>query len=205
MKSIIKICGLTTKDAVIAASKAEFIGFVFFAKSPRNISPDKAAQLKQYTNSQVVAVTVNPDDDFLQEIIGKLQPDYIQLHGEETPERTKEIKEKFKTKIIKAFKISDVSDIEQAYEYQDIADILMFDAKVKSGLAGGNGVSFDWNLLAGEKFSKPYFIAGGITIENAKQAMQISGANMVDISSSLESSAGVKDPELIHKFIDNLC
>ena len=205
MKPIIKICGLTTKEAVIAANKADFIGFVFFAKSPRNITPEKAAELKQYTKSQIVAVTVNPDDKLLQEIKAKLAPDYLQLHGEETPERVQEVKQKFNTKIIKALKISNADDIEQSYKYQDIVNILMFDAKAKTELPGGNGVSFDWNLLADKKFSKPYFIAGGITIENAKQALQISGANMIDVSSSLESSIGVKDATLIHKFIEKLC
>ncbi len=200
----VKICGLTTPEAVQAASDAEYNGFIFYEKSVRNISPDEAAKLKIHTKAKTVAVVVNPSDDFLNKIVTEFNPDYFQLHGDESPKRISEIKNKFKKPIIKAFNISASGDLDEVTTYQDSADMFLFDAKAPSGFPGGNGIVFDWKILAGKTFSKPWFISGGLNIENIAKALQISGATMLDISSGLESAPGVKNPQLIRKFIDKV-
>ena len=200
----IKVCGLTTADAVIAAGKVEYNGFVFFPPSPRHVSVEQAIALKKYSQSKIVAVTVNPDDDFLSTLIKQFQPDYIQLHGDETVERTLFVKNTFKIPVIKAFKIKTVEDLKEIALFEPFCDMVLLDAKVADGLPGGNGITFDWNLLKQFKCSKPWFLSGGITIENIKQALGISGAERVDVSSSLENPPGIKSPALIKKFIDTV-
>jgi len=197
----VKICGLKTRDAVEATQGADYIGFVFFPPSPRNISPKQATELSKYSNALKVAVTVNASDALLEEIIAELNPDYLQLHGDENIEAIAEIKAKFKKPIIKAFKIRDAKDLEDIEYYQELADILLFDAKTDSGEHGGTGKSFDWNLLADKNFARPFFISGGINQNNFADALGISGTNMLDLSSSLESSLGVKDPIMIKEFL----
>jgi phosphoribosylanthranilate isomerase len=201
MTPAVKICGLKTPEAVQAAKGADYCGFVFFPRSPRNITPENAAKLKVYASGKTVAVTVNADDDFLQEIAEKFQPDFIQLHGDETPERVAEVRKKFAVSVIKALPVRTAEDIDLAAHFEDIADILMFDAKPPGDLPGGNGIPFDWTLLAGRKFRKPYFLSGGISIGNVEKALKESGARVIDISSGLESSPGNKDPQMIVEFI----
>lgn len=205
----VKICGLTTKDAIDALSlnKADFAGFVFFARSPRNVTPADAGALAKNLNRNIkkVAVLVDPDDAFIEKIITKLNPDYLQLHGDETPERIDEIQHLFSIPIIKAAKIRSSDDVARAGAFIDIADIMLFDAKVPSStLPGGNGLSFDWTLLKTRNFDIPWFLSGGLNIQNVLQALKISGAKMVDVSSSLEGEPGKKDAELVKLFIERV-
>jgi phosphoribosylanthranilate isomerase len=201
-----KICGLTTKQAVDAAVEngADYVGFVFFAASPRNISAVDAAEISSDVpaNVEKIAVTVDASDDLISEIMDHLRPDFIQCHGDETLERVSDIRQKFSVGVVKAGAVRSSDDIAKCSEYGDVADILLFDARVPhSPLPGGNGVAFDWVLLKGRQFNKPWFLSGGINIENIKDAVRISGAEMVDISSGVESSPGVKDAGLIAEFM----
>lgn len=201
MAPAIKICGLKTVDAVKAASGADYIGFIFFPRSPRNITPKDAAALHKYAKAKVVAVVVDASDELLQEIVSKLKPDYLQLHGDESSARVAEIKKTYGLPVIKALKILTAKDLEKAASYEDVADMLMFDAKSPGLLPGGNGIHFDWDMLHGKTFKKPYFLSGGLNINNVEKALQASGAKMIDISSGLETSPGNKDPKMIADFI----
>jgi phosphoribosylanthranilate isomerase len=201
----IKICGLTTAEAIEAANDADYLGFIFFPQSPRNLAPKQAARLAAMAQKPFVAVTVAPDDLLLESIFSTLKPDYLQLHGSESPARVKAIKAKYDVPIIKAFSVRNSDDIAAAHEFEEVSDILLFDAKApKGGLPGGNGLSFDWRLLSGRQFQKPWFLSGGINADNVEEAMRISGARMVDVSSSLESAPGMKDPALVRAFIQKV-
>jgi len=197
----VKICGLTTPAAVEAASGADYAGFIFYPPSPRNLTPAKAAVLTKDIPIPAVAVTVDPTNELLKDILAVFKPAYLQLQGNETPERVQQIKGTFRIHIIKAFRISTGDDISKAHAYESAADMLLFDACVPKGLPGGTGQTFDWKLLAGKQFRKPWFLSGGLTSDNVEEAMKISGAKMVDVSSSLESSPGVKDPAKVRTFI----
>ncbi len=204
----IKICGLNSEEAVRAVNKAavNFAGFVHYQKSPRHLSIIQAAQLKSLLAKTVksIMVLVNPCDELLTEMANKIRPDFFQLHGEETPERIKEIKNKFPNiEIIKSIPIRTKEDLKQTKQYVKLVDYLLFDAKPtnSSMMHGGNGLSFDWNILAGQKFTLPWFLSGGLNAENITQAIKISGAKIVDVSSGVERSAGVKDVLLINEFI----
>jgi len=199
-----KICGLSNKEGVTAAIEngAEYVGFVFLSKSPRNISPEKAAEISKKVNIKKVAVVVDADDSLLQEISNVLKPDLFQLHGDENPERVKEIKELCNIPVIKAISVRNSDDVSKIYAYKDVADMLLFDAKASEGaLSGGNGLSFNWHLLEGRDFPLPWILSGGINADNVKEAVSISGTEIVDVSSSLESSPGVKEPKLIEEFL----
>lgn len=203
----VKICGLTTEEAVIAArdAQANYIGFVFFASSPRNILPSRAAALSQLAPAiPSVAVVVNTDDDFINTILSDFRPNFLQLHGQETIERVTEIKQRFNLPVIKAFQIRNGDDIARSKPYEQTADMILFDAKAPSGLPGGNGITFDWHLLAGRSFSTPWFLSGGLNTDNVEEAIRISGASLVDVSSSLESSPGVKSPAMIQTFMKHV-
>ncbi|MDB2415509.1 phosphoribosylanthranilate isomerase, partial [Rickettsiales bacterium] len=183
---------------------ADYLGFVFFAPSVRNISANDAKILIDNAASDIekVGVFVNPEDNFLDEVLSVAPLDIIQLHGTESHERVVYIKKKYGKKIIKAAAIRDCDDIVRAKGYSDISDMLLFDAKVPSSeVPGGNGVSFDWELLSNRKFDLPWFLSGGINIDNVIDALNISHAKMVDVSSSLESKAGIKDVGLIKEFL----
>ena len=199
----IKICGLKTEDAVNASvgAGADFLGFVFFQKSPRNISPEQAATISKNVTAKKVAVLVNPENDLLQSIYTTLKPDYFQLHGDESAARAVAIRETFKTPIIKAIGIATKDDLKQADEFKDVAEYILFDAKPPkdSELTGGLGKRFDWNILSSLKI--PFFLSGGLTPENIAEAIRIAHPMGVDVSSGVESSAGVKDLEKIRKFI----
>jgi phosphoribosylanthranilate isomerase len=201
MTSGVKICGLTTPEAVIASQDADYVGFIFYPSSPRNLTPSTAATLAVNAHPKTVAVTVDADDNSLQEIHAIFRPAYFQLHGNETPARVLEVKVKFGVPVIKAIKIASGDDAATAYAYEDSADMLLFDARPPKGMPGGNGVGFDWRILAGRSFSKPWFLSGGLDTGNVVEAMHISGAEMVDVSSSLESAPGVKDPKRVREFV----
>jgi phosphoribosylanthranilate isomerase len=206
--TLTKICGLTDAPAVDAAvaGGAAFLGFMFFPASPRNISPEAAARLAApaRAKTKIVAVTVDPDDDLIVRLIAVLSPDLIQLHGKESPARVADIRRRFSGGLIKVAQVSGADDIAAASAYDDLVDHLMFDAKPPpdAALPGGLGVAFDWTLMAGRRFSRPWFLAGGLDPWNVGEAARLSGAPMVDVSSGVERGAGLKDPALIGAFLE---
>jgi phosphoribosylanthranilate isomerase len=210
MTAIAKICGLSTPEAVTAAvdGGAAYLGFVFFPKSPRNLEPELAARLaapvRQAANVKIVALMVDPDDEAVADIAAKLKPDLIQLHGQETPERAAHIRATSGIPLIKAVGVRDASDIAAARRYEGAADHLMFDAKPPEGSdrPGGHGTRFDWTLLEGLRLERPWFLAGGLEPWNVAEALRLSRAPMVDVSSGVERGPGVKDPHLIAAFLD---
>lgn len=200
----VKICGLTTSEAVQAANDADYVGFIFYPPSSRHLTPEKAAMLAKDAKPKVVAVTVDATDELLTELKTVLKPTYLQLHGNESPARIRAIKEKFGLPVIKAIAVASGDDAAKAHAYEEVADMLLFDARPPKGLPGGNGIAFDWRILSHRSFDKPWFLSGGITSVNVEEAVRISGAKMLDVSSSLESSPGVKDPALVRQFVSKL-
>jgi phosphoribosylanthranilate isomerase len=204
-----KICGLSTPETVEAAVEggAAYLGFMFFEASPRNIAPDAAARLAEPArarNAKIVAVTVDPDDALLERLAATLAPDLVQLHGNETPYRVREVSARARCGVIKVVSVSEASDLDAAAAFDSVADHLMFDAKPPKevGRPGGAGVRFDWTLLAGRRFSRPWFLAGGLDPWNVGEAVQLSGTQLVDVSSGVERGPGLKDPALIRAFLD---
>jgi len=200
----VKICGLTTPEAVEAAatSGADYLGFIFYPPSPRHVTPERAAELAALAPSlPAVAVTVDADDATLEGILRGFAPAYFQLHGNETPARLRDIKTRFGLPVIKAFAVRTGDDIASAHAYEAHADFLLFDARAPKGLPGGNGLAFDWRLLSAREFGKPWFLSGGLNADNVEEALRIGGAPMVDVSSSVESAPGVKDPARVRAFI----
>jgi phosphoribosylanthranilate isomerase len=204
----VKICGLTTPETLDAAlaGGAGFVGAVVFPKSPRHLDPLHAAALFERARgrAKIVAVTVDADDALLTEIALILKPDLIQLHGSETPERTERVRLLTGAGIVKALPVRTAEDVAQARAWEAVADYLMFDAKPPEGsdLPGGVGARFDWSLMAGRTFARPWFLAGGLTPDNVGEAVRIAGAPAVDVSSGVESAAGVKDAALITAFLE---
>lgn len=201
----IKICGINDKLSMDAAieSKADYIGLVFYDKSPRNLSLGDAKKLLKNRNqhSKIVALTVNSDDDFIRDIEQNIKPDYFQLHGNETPLRCKEIKVKFEIPIIKGIGIKNKLDLIKAnQDYENLCDILLLDSP-SSILPGGNGEIFNWNIIKNCEPSKKWMLAGGLNINNIEKAVKISNPPAIDISSGVEISKGIKDPEMIKNFI----
>lgn len=202
----IKICGLKTEEAVAAAlaGGATHIGFIFFPKSPRNIDPETAGRLRELARGRAlaVAVTVDADDDFLDTIVAAMQPDMLQLHGKETPERVAELKARHGLPVMKAFSVSTAADLGKIAPYAGIADRFLFDAKPPQGseLPGGNGVSFDWTILRGLPDDTDYMLSGGLNAQNVGEAVRLANPPGLDISSGVESAPGVKDVALIESF-----
>ncbi len=202
----IKICGLKTPEAVAAvlAGGASHIGFIFFAKSPRHLAPQEAAQLRQAAkgHAKAVAVTVDADDTALDEIVAAMAPEMLQLHGKETPERVTAVKQRYGLPVIKAFAVREAADLAAIEPYRGLADRFLFDAKppVGSELPGGNGVSFDWRLLAGLDAELDYMLSGGLNAANVGDAIRLANPPAIDISSGVESAPGVKDVALIENF-----
>lgn len=203
----VKICGLTTVEAVqdTVAAGADYIGLVFFPKSPRNLDFDTAQRLAQQVPSHVktVALMVNPSDDFLRELLEHVDVDILQLQGSESAERMREIKELSGKPVIKALGVSSQDDLATLESYKGLADQILLDAKAPkdSDRPGGNGASFDWSLLTDTSIDVPWMLAGGLTIENVKEAITVSHARQVDVSSAVESAPGVKDKEKVRAFI----
>jgi phosphoribosylanthranilate isomerase len=203
----IKVCGLSTPETVRAAvgSGADFIGLVFFDRSPRHVTVARAAELASIARGSgvgVVAVTVDASSTLLDEISAIVAPDMFQLHGSETPARVAHVRDLTSTPVMRAFRIAEATDLDGAEAFE-AADYLMFDAKAPPGsvLPGGNGAAFDWSLLRDRTFAKPWFLAGGLNAANVGLAMAASGARLVDVSSGVESAPGVKDPVLIEAFL----
>jgi phosphoribosylanthranilate isomerase len=202
----IKICGLKTGEALAAAldNGASHVGFIFFPKSPRYIAPDEAGRLRQAAGgkAKAVAVTVDADDATLDTIVAAMSPDMLQLHGSETPERVSAVKARYGLPVMKAFSIRDTADLVAIERYRGIADRFLFDAKPPKGaeLPGGNGVPFDWRVLAALAPDIDYMLSGGLNAENIGEALRLVGPAGIDISSGVESAPGVKDVGLIEAF-----
>jgi phosphoribosylanthranilate isomerase len=205
----VKICGLVEPATVAAAAEAgaRYLGFNFFPKSPRYVSPAQAAALMAEVPLGVakVSLVVNGDDATLDEIVGATTTDMLQLHGSESPERVAEVKARYGLPVIKALGIAEAEDLAQIDLYSPVADMLLIDAKAPKGavLPGGNGLAFDWELLRSRKYwTKPWLLAGGLTPDNAALALRQTGAAQLDVSSGVETAPGVKDADLIRDFIE---
>lgn len=204
----IKICGLKTPDTVQRAVDlgASHVGFIFFPKSPRNIEPADAAELADLVRgrARIVAVTVNADNDDLDEIVSLLRPDILQLHGGESPERVLTVKAVYGLPVMKAFSVREAADLEKVDAYIGIADRFLFDAKPPAGsdLPGGNGVSFDWTLMDALDGSVDYMLSGGLNKDNVGEAVAVTRAPGIDVSSGVESAPGVKDIGRMEEFFE---
>jgi phosphoribosylanthranilate isomerase len=205
----VKICGLKTEGAVDAAlgSGADYVGLVFCAASPRNLDFETAHRLAERARgrAKIVTLLVDPDDTLLELVVAAVAPDIIQLHGSETPQRVAEVSKRLGRPVLKAVKVADADDALGALIYAGKADRILFDAKpvpgAAAGLPGGNGVPFDWEALAGVRGKLDYMLAGGLTPANVAEAIRLTGATAVDVSSGVESRPGEKDPELIRSFL----
>ncbi|WP_417467721.1 phosphoribosylanthranilate isomerase [Maricaulis sp.] len=205
----IKFCGLKTGRDVAAAVEAgaRWTGFVVFARSPRHVSPSLAGELAHLARgTETVAVTVNPDDDLLAQIRDAMRPDWIQLHGSESPERIVQARAYARQGIIKAIPVASAVDLEAARVYDRVADRLLFDAKPPAGAdrPGGWGEGYDYALLKNLELSVPWLLSGGLDASNVAAAIAASGARAVDVSSGIESAPGVKDAARIQAFADAL-
>jgi len=204
----VKICGITDPESMTAAieSGADFVGLVFYPPSPRYVETPQAAYLASYVPKTVkkVGLFVNPTDELLQQILNEVPLDMLQLHGKERPERIQEIKDTFRLPVIKCISVAAKSDVDTAQKYEDAADWIMFDAKADpnvSQLPGGNGLAFDWTLLQQFRSKTPWFLAGGLTPENVREAIELLNPNAVDVSSGVERAPGEKDPGKIRDFL----
>lgn len=207
MAAAVKICGLRDLESLNAAAEAgaRFTGFVFFDRSPRNVTPQQAAALAGAVPMGVarVGLFVDPDDAMLQKVLDEVPLDMIQLHGAETPARVAEVKSLTGLPVIKAVGVASAADLDPLWDYGLAADMLLVDAKPApdAPLPGGNGLAFDWRLLVGRRWLKPWLLAGGLTPENVAEAIRLTGAQVVDVSSGVESAPGIKDARLIRDFI----
>ena len=207
MPVLVKICGLSTPDTLDAAldAGADMVGFVFFGPSPRNISLDTARALsaRVHGRAKKVALTVDADDLVLAQIVDALKPDMVQLHGHETPQRVAAVRELFGLPVMKVLPIETKGDLAAIAPYTRVADRLLFDARPPRDATrpGGLGKPFDWRLLAGLKLPIPYMLSGGLDAANITEALRITHAPGVDVSSGVESAPGVKDSAKIRAFV----
>ena len=207
MNIAVKICGLTQASDVQAAARAGAVygGFVFFEKSPRHLTLDRAAVLAAEAPLGLakVALTVNAEDAFLDALVSQVPLDMLQLHGRESPARVAEVKARYGLPVMKAVGVADEGDLPALESYFKVADQILVDAKPPKGAAlpGGNGLAFDWRLIAGRRWPVPWMLAGGLTPDNVAQAVAMTGARQVDVSSGVESAPGVKDDALIAAFV----
>src|SRR5262245_673604 len=207
MTTTVKICGLRTEAALEAAiaGGADYVGLVFFPPSPRDIAPEAARPLaaKARGRARIVTLMVDPDDALIDTVVAAVDPDLLQLHGEESPERVAEVRRRWAKPVMKAIKVETAQDAKAALAYKGIADLVLFDARPPKGspLPGGNGVPFDWRALVGVKDEVAYMLSGGLTPDNVAAAIAVTGARIVDVSSGVEARPGEKDPELIRRFL----
>lgn len=203
----VKICGLRSCADISTAAEAgaRYVGFVFFRKSPRALTPDEARPLAETVPPGVakVALVVDMDDTALDATVGTLPIDMIQLHGSETPDRVVEIRRRYGLPVMKAIGLARPADLDRIAKYEKVADQILVDAKPPEGgaLPGGNGIAFDWRLIAGRTWTKPWMLAGGLTPDTVAEAARLTGAQQVDVSSGVERAPGVKDPDLIRAFL----
>jgi phosphoribosylanthranilate isomerase len=207
----VKICGLRTPADVTAVARAgaAYAGFVFFAKSPRNVTLPEArlAALAAPPGLAKVALTVDADDATLDAIVEAVPLDMLQLHGHESPDRVAQVRARYRLPVMKAIGLADESDLPAIFAFSTVADQILIDAKPPRGadLPGGNGLAFDWRLLAGRRWLRPWILAGGLTAENVAEAVRLTGARQVDVSSGVESAPGVKDAARIAAFVAAAC
>ncbi len=203
----VKICGLRTEAALEAAlaGGADYVGLVFFPPSPRNIAPAAAKPLADEARgcAKIVALLVDPDDALIDQVVAAVDPDLLQLHGDETLERAREILRRWDKPVMKAIKVATAADADAALAFGDVADLILFDARppADSTRPGGHGAAFDWHILDGIKERLPFMLSGGLTPDNVAEAIRVTGAPMVDVSSGVELRPGEKDPELIRRFL----
>jgi len=206
-ETAVKICGLSTLNDVTAIAKAgaNYVGFVFFEKSPRHVSIETARALALEVPIGVakVALVVDASDAELDAITTSVPLDLLQLHGKETPERVLEVKQRYGLPVMKAVGVADADDLPQLDAYAKVVDQLLIDAKPPktATLPGGNGLSFDWRLIAGKEFGVPWMLAGGLTPDNVAEAVRMTGARQVDVSSGVEFAPGQKDADMINAFV----
>lgn len=203
-----KICGVTTPDALAAArdNGAAYVGFIFYPPSPRYLPPAEAAALARESGlCRAVAVTVDLDDRALAEIVETQAFDLLQLHGQEPPERVADVRARFGLPVMKSVAVAGPDDLSRADAYREAADRLLFDAKPPKdkadALPGGNALAFDWQLLAGRDWPLPWMLSGGLTADNVAEAVRISGARAIDVSSGVEERPGLKSPARIEALL----
>jgi phosphoribosylanthranilate isomerase len=204
----VKICGISSVESADAAVRAgaDYVGLVFHAGSRRNLSTDFAGALAGHLRGRVrlVALVADAGDERIDMIVRAVCPDFLQLHGSETPERIAAIRARFGCPIIKSIAVADASDLADVARYAAVSDMLLFDAKAPPGAErpGGYGAAFDWQLIRGRSFSRPWLLAGGLSPDNVARAIASSQAPGVDVSSGVETAPGQKSPELIRAFIE---
>lgn len=203
----VKICGLRDRASIDSAAQAgaRYVGFVFFPRSPRAVDVPTARNLAAEVPFGVakVALVVDPDDALIDLITGEVAIDMVQLHGQETPARVAEVRARIGLPVMKALGVAGREDMERLGPYFDVADQVLIDAKPPPGaeLPGGNGLAFDWRLVSGRRWPRPWMLAGGLTPDNVAEAIRLTGAEQVDVSSGVESAPGVKDAAKIAAFI----
>jgi phosphoribosylanthranilate isomerase len=207
MSLIVKICGLSTRETLDVAldAGADMVGFVFFPPSPRHLSLATARELGKQVQRRAakVALTVDADDTTLANIVEALAPDILQLHGKETVARLRDIRQKFATEVMKVIAVETPADLASLPGYAAVADRILFDAHAPKGATrpGGLGAVFDWHVLENLQLTRPFMVSGGLNAGNVAEAVRVTGAGGVDISSGVERAPGVKDPEMIREFI----
>ncbi len=207
-----KICGLNSRESVEAAvaGGAAYVGLMFYPRSPRYVAPDLAAQLAALVPADVcrTAVLVDPDDDLLAHLVATVPLDLLQLHGSETPERVRAVRAHFGLPVMKAVQVAGMQDLDRARLYRASADRLLFDAKppktMADALPGGNALAFDWQLLSDVEWPLPWMLSGGLDADNVAEAVAISGAREIDVSSGVEDAPGRKNPDLIARFLEQV-
>lgn len=204
MAPLVKICGINSVAAADAAAGADFGGLVFHEKSPRHVAPEAARALADRLRGRVrlTVLVADAPDDAIAAALEAVRPDFLQLHGRETPERAAAIHARFGVPLIKAFAIAEAADFAPVAAFAPFAEMFLFDAKAPAGaIPGGHGVAFDWQLLQNRKFPRPWLLAGGLTPDNVARAIAVSGAPGVDVSSGVETAPGIKSPALISAFL----
>ena len=209
MRVAVKICGLTRvvdRDAAIAGG-ASWLGFVFYPPSPRSLLPTAAGALVRGRpgTAEAVGVFVDPDDAWLDAVLADVPLDILQLHGQESPARVAEVKARTGRRVIKALAVANPGDFARHEAYRGVADMLLFDAKppvLPGAIPGGNGLAFDWRLLAGQRIALPWLLAGGLDEANLLDAVRLTGARAVDVSSRLETAPGIKDPARLARLLE---
>jgi phosphoribosylanthranilate isomerase len=208
MSLLVKICGITMPTAIDAAvtAGADMIGLVFFARSPRHVSLETARALSAHAagRARIVALTVDADDDFLATLAATLKPDIVQLHGEESPARVAAIRSALAIPVMKAVGVAEAADLAAIDAYAQVSDLLLVDAKpprTAQALPGGNGLTFDWRLVAGLDPGRPVMLSGGLHPGNVAEAIRLTRLAGVDVSSGVESTPGHKDPDRIRAFV----
>jgi len=207
MSLLVKICGLSTRETLDAAlvAGADMVGFVFFPPSPRHLSLETARELGRQVKGRAtkVALTVDADDTTLENIVETLRPDLLQLHGKETIARVRDIKATFALPVMKVIAVETSADLAVLPGYASVADRILFDARAPKGATrpGGLGAVFDWHVLEKLDLQLPFMVSGGLSADNVTEAVRVTRAGGVDVSSGVESAPGVKDPEMIRHFI----